>query len=65
MRSPLRPNNLPYGEMRSPLCLHYLPYDEMRRPLISKNLETSNNLWLKSLFMKRGTPDLQTLETIE
>ena len=32
---------------------------------ISRNLETSNTLWLKSLFTKRGTPNLQTLETIE
>ena len=32
---------------------------------ISRNLETSNPLRLKSLFTKRGIPDLQTLETIE
>ena len=49
----------PYAQTIYPMTKCGGPY------AISRNLETSNTLWLKSLFTKRGTPDLQTLETIE
>ena len=63
----------PYAHTIYPMTKCGDPYAQTIYPMtkcggpyaISRNLETSNTLWLKSLFTKRGTPDLQTLETIE
>ena len=44
----------------------FIPVTKCEAPYaISRNLDKSNPFWLKSLFTKRGTPDLQVLETIE
>ena len=57
--APVTKCGAPYAQTIYPMMKCGGPY------ALSRNLETSNTLWLKSLFTKRGTPDLQTLETIE
>ena len=56
---PMTKCGAPYAQTIYPMAKCGGPYG------IFRNLETSNTLWLKSLFTKRGNPDLQTLETIE
>ena len=65
-RAPYAQTIYPMTKCGGPYAQTIYPMAKRRGPYaVSRNLETSNTLWLKSLFTKRGTPDLQTLETIE
>ena len=71
--SPMTKCGDPYAQKIYPMTKCRTAYAQTIYPMtkcggpygISRNLETSNTSWLKSLFTKQGTPDLQTLETIE